>query len=79
MRYAAMFLLLSGCALHEAQTGADRFDVASREPVCARGCLQNYGACTNGVAGTGNRFVANDMLAACNANTQQCLSTCPKK
>lgn len=78
MRIAiVLLLLLPGCALYEAQTGADRFDVASREPVCARQCLGAHGQCVQGAAGTGSTGIT--VINACNGTTRQCLATCPPK
>lgn len=73
-----MMLALVGCANPAAQA-PDSFNAAGREPSCARECLAGYNTCTGGIRQTENRLIASDVLTACQANTRQCLSTCPPK
>lgn len=78
MRFAFLFLILAGCASQAAKE-PESFDAASKEPVCARQCLGGYSACMGNAGVTTNRLIASDMLNACQANTRQCLSTCPAR
>lgn len=77
MRYLVVVLMLSGCA-NDARRAPESFDAASREPVCARSCLDSYSRCISGVSGLSGS-VANATFEACQLNTKQCLSTCPAK
>lgn len=77
MRYLFV-LLLAGCASQAARE-PDSFDAASREPRCARECLAANSTCLSAPRYTENRMIAGDQIRACNANTRQCLSTCPAK
>lgn len=77
MRYLIV-LLLAGCA-SPGPAEVDSFNAASREPVCARKCLDANSVCMGGAGGTNNRLIANDIIQTCNANARQCLTTCPTK
>lgn len=63
MRTCLIVLLLGGCST--------TFDVAPYEPTCARQCLMANSDCAARTL-VGHR-------AQCNANTEQCLKTCPAK
>ena len=75
-RAALLATLLAGCAGPPTH-GPETFDT-SREPVCTRGCLGSYSTCISGIGGAAHPRVGWDVLSACQANTQQCLSTCPR-
>lgn len=78
MRRALLLLMLAGCASPGAHA-PDDFNAASKEPGCARECLAGYNTCTGGIRQTNNRLITGDVLTACQANTRQCLSTCPTR
>jgi hypothetical protein len=68
-------LMLAGCA-----TKQPPFDVAGLEPNCARSCLADHSRCASqATMGTGYRLSVNDVLRACRATADACLSTCPAK
>ena len=73
MRLIPVCIMLAGCAT------PPTFDTASRDPVCARQCLTGYSACASGAGNTFNRMISADILAACQATTTACLTTCPAK
>lgn len=78
MRYLIV-LLLAGCA-SPGPAQVDAFDTASKDPVCARQCLESNALCMTSIRGTSNnRLIANDIIQTCNANARQCLSTCPTR
>jgi len=74
MRAGFFVLLLAGCA-----APAPMIDVTGLEPGCARQCLGAQSSCTSTAGITGNRWVAGDVLRACDNTARQCLSTCPAK
>lgn len=71
-------LLLVGCANPNVRN-PDAFDASRYEPSCARQCLGQYSTCISAVGAGDNRIIANDVMLTCQANTRQCLSTCPAK
>jgi len=73
MRALVALLFLSGCAVPVP------LDVSSREPVCARRCLEVQAACISRAGIAADRIAASNVLQACRENTGQCLSTCPAK
>jgi len=73
MRVLVALLFLFGCA------APAPLDVSSREPTCARRCLEVQSSCVSTAGITGNRMVAGDVLRACRENVEQCLSTCPPR
>lgn len=75
----ALVVLLAGCASNPYPEGPATFDAGSREPLCARQCTESYSVCVSGARGTDNRVQANDILRTCQANTRQCLQTCPRR
>ena len=77
MKYLFVLLTLTGCA-YGAASGPESFDASAYEPKCARSCLLGYDSCIAG-GSTYNSMAANSAYIACNSNTRQCLSTCPKR
>ena len=77
MRVYLIVLLLAGCAPMEAAKGPETFDVARREPACARQCLHSYSTCVANVANALYESYARTVMTACDANTRRCLETCP--
>lgn len=73
-----LLVLLAGCASPMA-SAPDSFNASTKEPRCARECLGQYAICTSNAGSTPNRIVTGDILTACQANTRQCLATCPEK
>lgn len=78
MKSYLVVLLLAGCASQAARE-PDSFNAASREPACARKCLDSNSACLTGGMASQSRLATNDIIRACNANARQCLSTCPAR
>lgn len=77
MRFAFLFLILTGCA-SQAAKAPETFDAASKEPVCARQCLAGYSNCIGAAVGT-HPASANNIMVACDAAARQCLNTCPSR
>ena len=73
--WTILLLLLAGCAA----TPLPQLDVSSREPVCARRCLEIHSSCISGAGAAFYPAVAVSTLNACHSNAQQCLSLCPAK
>lgn len=69
----ALVTLLAGCA------APAPLDVSSREPACARRCLEIHSQCASTAGIAAHPVVAGDVLRACRENAENCLSTCPAK
>jgi len=76
MRLIAAYLLAIAAALAGCAAPAP-LDVSSREPVCARRCLEVQSSCVS--TGATFRGATLSLQRACRENAENCLSTCPPR